>query len=74
MSADAKKHDGMIKYVSRKLKSYITRAEHCWHHKWRVGDVVMWDNRCTLHRRDEFDAGARRIMHRSQIKGGRMAA
>lgn len=56
------------------LWSCITRAEHCWHHKWRVGDVIMWDNRCTLHRRDEFDAGARRIMHRSQIKGGRMAA
>ena len=54
--------------------SWITRAEISWHHKWRVGDVVMWDNRCTLHRRDEFDAGTRRIMHRSQIKGRRMAA
>ncbi len=56
------------------LWTYITRAEHCWHHKWRVGDVIIWDNRCTLHRRDEFDAGARRIMHRSQIKGTRVAA
>jgi taurine dioxygenase len=29
----------------------------------------MWDNRSTMHRRDPFDASARRIMHRTQIKG-----
>ncbi len=46
------------------------RPENYWHHKWRQGDVLMWDNRCTLHRRDEFDPDSRRIMHRSQIKGG----
>jgi taurine dioxygenase len=38
-------------------------------HRWRVGDLVMWDNRCTMHRRDPFDARARRVMHRTQIKG-----
>jgi taurine dioxygenase len=36
--------------------------------------VLLWDNRCTLHRRDGFSAEARRIMHRSQIKGGRLGA
>ena len=40
-----------------------------WRHRWRVGDLVMWDNRCVMHRRDAFDAGTRRIMHRTQIKG-----
>jgi taurine dioxygenase len=40
-----------------------------WRHEWRVGDLVMWDNRCVMHRRDAFDAGARRVMHRTQIKG-----
>jgi taurine dioxygenase len=40
-----------------------------WRHEWRVGDLVMWDNRCVMHRRDAFDAGSRRIMHRTQIKG-----
>ena len=40
-----------------------------WYNEWRVGDLVMWDNRCTMHRRDPFDAGERRIMHRTQIKG-----
>lgn len=51
------------------LWSYATRDELAWHNEWRVGDFVMWDNRCTMHRRDPFDAGARRVMHRTQIKG-----
>jgi taurine dioxygenase len=38
-------------------------------HGWAVGDLVLWDNRTTMHRRDAFDANARRIMHRTQIKG-----
>jgi taurine dioxygenase len=40
-----------------------------WRHQWRVGDLVLWDNRCTMHRRDAFDPGARRVMHRTQIRG-----
>ena len=32
------------------------RPEFAWEHVWRVGDLVMWDNRCTMHRRDPFDA------------------
>jgi len=40
-----------------------------WRHHWRAGDLVLWDNRCVMHRRDAFDAGTRRIMHRTQIKG-----
>lgn len=51
------------------LWSYATREELTWYNQWRVGDLVMWDNRCTMHRRDSFDAGDRRIMHRTQIKG-----
>lgn len=38
-------------------------------HKWAPGDLVLWDNRTTMHRRDAFDPKARRIMHRTQIKG-----
>jgi taurine dioxygenase len=45
------------------------REELEWHNEWRVGDLVLWDNRCTMHRRDPFDASSRRIMHRTQIKG-----
>lgn len=51
------------------LWSYATRDELAWHNEWRVGDLVMWDNRCTMHRRDPFDASSRRVMHRTQIKG-----
>ena len=49
--------------------SYATRDELTWYNRWRVGDVVLWDNRCTMHRRDPFDASSRRIMHRTQMKG-----
>ena len=52
-----------------KLWSYATREEFVWHNAWRVGDLVLWDNRSAMHRRDSFDASARRIMHRTQIKG-----
>jgi taurine dioxygenase len=51
------------------LWSYMNREEIAWHNEWRVGDLVFWDNRCTMHRRDPFDASSRRVMHRTQIKG-----
>jgi taurine dioxygenase len=51
------------------LWAYATRDELTWYNAWRVGDLVLWDNRCTMHRRDPFDADARRVMHRTQIKG-----
>src|SRR6266576_1626139 len=51
------------------LWSYLERPEFAWEHVWRVGDLVLWDNRCTMHRRDAFDPKQRRIMHRTQVKG-----
>jgi taurine dioxygenase len=45
------------------------RPEFIYEHVWRMGDVLMWDNRCAMHRRDEFDGTQRRIMHRSQLQG-----
>jgi len=51
------------------LWNFVARPEFAWEHVWRVGDLVLWDNRCTMHRRDPFDAASRRIMHRTQIKG-----
>jgi taurine dioxygenase len=50
---------------------YATRDAFTWRHRWRAGDLVLWDNRCTMHRRDAFDPAARRVMHRTQIKGDR---
>jgi taurine dioxygenase len=46
-----------------------TADAQTWRHRWRAGDLVLWDNRCVMHRRDAFDPGSRRIMHRTQIKG-----
>ncbi len=51
------------------LWSVVDRQEFSWEHVWRVGDLVLWDNRCTMHRRDAFDPDSRRIMHRTQVKG-----
>jgi taurine dioxygenase len=51
------------------LWTFVDRPEFKWEHVWQVGDLVMWDNRCTMHRRDPFDDMARRLMHRTQIKG-----
>jgi taurine dioxygenase len=47
--------------------SYVETAVY--KHKWAPGDLVLWDNRTTMHRRDAFDPKARRVMHRTQIKG-----
>ena len=50
------------------LWSYAERKDLTWYNTWRIGDLVLWDNRCTMHRRDPFDDSARRVMHRTQIK------
>jgi taurine dioxygenase len=47
--------------------AYATRDEYSWYNQWRVGDLVLWDNRCTMHRRDAFDPAARRVLHRTQL-------
>ena len=51
------------------LWTHVARPEFAWTHRWRVGDLVLWDNRSTMHRRDAFDPATRRVMHRTQIKG-----
>lgn len=53
------------------LFAHATQPQFCWVQKWRVGDLVLWDNRAVMHRRDEFDPKSRRLMHRTQIKGDR---
>lgn len=53
------------------LWAHATQPEFTWYHEWRAGDVLMWDNRCVMHRREPFDAEARRVLHRVVIKGTR---
>jgi taurine dioxygenase len=50
------------------LWAHASKHEFVFRQEWRAGDVIVWDNRCTLHRRDAFDPSARRLMHRTQIK------
>jgi taurine dioxygenase len=56
------------------LWRYATSDALVWGHEWQVGDVVLWDNRATMHRRDSFKANSRRILHRTQIRGGQRPA
>jgi taurine dioxygenase len=51
------------------LWAHIERPDLRYQHRWRVGDLLLWDNRSTMHRRDPFDNATRRVMHRTQIKG-----
>jgi taurine dioxygenase len=51
------------------LWAHIESPELRYEHHWRVGDLLLWDNRSTMHRRDPFDNATRRVMHRTQIKG-----
>lgn len=53
------------------LWAHTEQAKFVWEHRWKVGDVLMWDNRCAMHRREAFDESTRRIMHRTQLKGDR---
>jgi taurine dioxygenase len=47
------------------------RPEHIYEHVWRVGDVLIWDNRCTLHARTDFDPAERRVLRRIALHGER---
>lgn len=49
------------------LWAHATQARFTWTQVWQVGDMLMWDNMATLHRRDAFDPAARRLMYRTQI-------
>jgi len=53
------------------LWTHATQDKFTWYQQWRPGDLILWDNRAVMHRRDAFDPAARRVMHRTQIKGDR---
>jgi taurine dioxygenase len=53
------------------LWAHAEQPQFQWHHQWRPGDLIVWDNRCTMHHRDAFDPGSRRIMHKTQTVGDR---
>ncbi|MBN8500269.1 MAG: TauD/TfdA family dioxygenase [Sphingomonadales bacterium] len=50
------------------LWTYTEAPELVCRHRWSVGDLLIWDNRRLMHKREAFDAGTRRLMWRSQIQ------
>jgi len=49
------------------LWRYAALSENVWQQKWQPYDLIIWDNRRVLHRRDDFDAQSRRLMKRCQV-------
>lgn len=49
------------------LFDHCEREEFIYEHDWRVGDTLIWDNRCVLHARNDFDANQRRLLKRVTV-------
>lgn len=69
-----KRFDGMTDDESRPLIDYLnrhaTRPEFVYRHQWRAHDVLVWDNRCTMHQAlGDFDETQRRHMERTTVLG-----
>jgi taurine dioxygenase len=54
------------------LWAHCTDPRFCYTHDWQVGDVVVWDNQATIHRRDAFDGSSRRVLYAAQVEGERL--
>ena len=55
----------------RQLFEHQERLEYRYEHRWQVGDLVIWDNRCTLHARRDFPATHLRKLRRVAVRGER---
>jgi taurine dioxygenase len=53
------------------LWALCIQPRFCYEHQWSNGDVVVWDNRATVHRRDPFDPNTRRVLYAAQVEGHR---
>ena len=56
------------------LWAHANQPKYTWAHEWAIGDVIIWDNRCAMHRRNAFPGEARRTMHRTQVTGNMIIA
>jgi taurine dioxygenase len=48
---------------------HVEKPEFVYEHVWRVGDLLLWDNRCSSHARTDFPSTERRLMLRTTVKG-----
>jgi taurine dioxygenase len=51
------------------LYAQLARFEYTWRHRWREGDLLIWDNRCVQHAVVGDTAGQERSLHRTTIAG-----
>jgi taurine dioxygenase len=51
-----------------RLFDHIEQPKFVYEHKWRVGDLILWDNRCTLHARTDFSNQERRLLRRVVVQ------
>jgi alpha-ketoglutarate-dependent taurine dioxygenase len=65
--------EGMPPQEGRKLiaelAEFAGQPRFVYRHRWETDDVLLWDNRCTMHRVTPFDPRERRVMHRTTIVG-----
>jgi alpha-ketoglutarate-dependent taurine dioxygenase len=65
--------EGMTPEDGRRLIAQLTKIaadpRFVYTHRWETDDVLMWDNRCTMHQVTPFDPRERRVMHRTTIMG-----
>ena len=52
-----------------RLYAHSTVPDRLYRHAWRPGDIVMWDDRCTLHKADHSDVEGLRTLHRGMVAG-----
>jgi taurine dioxygenase len=52
-----------------RLWAHATQDKYAWGHKWRVGDLILWDNRCAMHYRTPVDPKQARVLLRTVIEG-----
>lgn len=50
------------------LMAFATQPQFVYRHRWRANDLVLWDNRCTMHRGAGFDEKYRRSMRRATVQ------
>ncbi|MEL6469963.1 MAG: TauD/TfdA family dioxygenase [Cyanobacteria bacterium J06623_4] len=55
--------------IIRLLYRHSIRESRLYRHRWRPGDIVIWDNRCTLHRADHSQVVGDRVLHRGLVAG-----
>jgi taurine dioxygenase len=48
---------------------HAEKPEFVYRHVWRVGDLIVWDNRCSMHARTDFPSDQRRLLLRTTVKG-----